>query len=72
MIDYGITVASAAGTIASVVSVQGQISALQTQIAALECQIATIVGGETAEAFAEAVEEGDASLSISMRTCLGI
>ena len=68
LIDYGITGASAAGTIASVVGVQSQISALQSQIAVLEGQVATIVGSETAEAFAEAVDDaGDAALSLGER-----
>ena len=68
LLQYGISGASAAGTIASVVAVQNQIAALQAQIAAIEGQVATIIGSDTAEAFTEAVQDaGDTALSLGQR-----
>ena len=55
--SYGLTAASAAQSIAGDYATANALSALQGQVLVIEGQVASILGGETAEAFADAMSD---------------
>ena len=57
LVSYGLTAASFVSSIFGDYSLQTQLTALQTQIGIMEGQVATILGGESAEAFVDAMGE---------------